>query len=323
MGSLPLISFYFTRHSRAVEELDTSLLKELIHKVHVIYHELPGNYLPTELLEGLPEELVQRVRRENHREFERGWNEYIASGKMSGLTGELFDLYADDSSTKALMFLANLMRGTGKRLFFERTTPPLFDYYKESAAPTDSFVLGKYDEAFKKVEAFLEKASEYETQREEEAADQLFSLLEPTLVIFGAGHRDLARRVSEKRPVEIHYPYKDYIWSFTDEMFEHYKKDKKFDREFFLRSEMEGMAKGVIETMYGETITSRELGLMIHYYSSSLTPEQIVTCNDYMISCLRLLVGISPGDIFESFIGKEHLPAPSQLLEKIRSESVR
>ena len=52
---------------------------------------------------------------------------------------------------------------------------------------------------------------------------------------------------------------------------------------------------------------------IIHYYTERMQFDQIIRLKEYFVACSRF-AGLAQGDVFESFLKKENLPAMQEVL---------
>ncbi len=195
------VLFYFWAHDQ-LNEIKTGVLDDLVERADAALMEV---VYPDQELIGV---------------LERDLNDYIKTGSFSNVLTKLTENCSsdDDSSSReredygsdAMLFVAELMRGTKKRIILERNTFPSFDYLGEATSSLLIFLKKPLDFALKVRRDFLQRSAEYNAERERNVVDQVLKIRGTTLVTFGAGHGGLAKLVRDRRPVEVHYPYKNY-----------------------------------------------------------------------------------------------------------------
>lgn len=297
MENINPVLFYFWAHGsientkESMIELDTLILKKLIKRANIIFKEFITDDIET----------VYQI--------EKDWNDYISNGEMSETLRLCLDGQFPDTHT---LYMAELMKGTNKRFVFEKSLEAPFDLEEENKNTNRAFLEYDLDRALEIKEEFLTESENYQIEREKSVSEQILAIPDTTLVIFGAGHPELEKEVANYRITETHYPYLDYPISYETQMRHEFRKTGKINKELYLRNMMEQITiKGVKENLKG-----REQDLVVHYYTSLLTPEQIIECRDYIVSCSRFLL-VSKQDIFESYLKKESLPSIQEVLKTI------
>lgn len=301
--------FYFWAHGTAgdnynpYDELDTPTLHGLVEKADTIFIEFIS---PHSDFQGT-------------RELERDVNEYVKTGKMPLKLKMAYDHQMRVQGEPTIeFFIANLLQRTTKRIVLEKTLKASFDYYEEDHQVNLMFFESSLERAIDARKRFLEVGEKYQERRDHDVAEQIKTIPEMTLVLFGAGHPDIEKQVAAERPTEIHFPYPDYPLSFETKLRMAYRETGEVDQELFLRKHAEVMARAGIWARLGRSITSREIDLLSHHYAAALSTDQILSFRDYIISCRRMLAGISAGDIVESYFKRERLSLMEEVLVELR-----
>lgn len=161
---------------------------------------------------------------------------------------------------------------------------------------------------------YLTKTEDYQAERDKSVAKQISSIPGITLVIFGAGHPEIADRVAADRDIEIHFPYKDYKTSYDSQLRQLFRKTGKADVELFMRDLMDGLARAAIRRMSENGLTERELDSIADYYASTLKQDQIIAYVQYVNFASKIgMRGQDSGHIFESWLKRESLPLPKEI----------
>ena len=290
------ILFYFWAHGgpenyNPMDELDTSTFHDLVARAQTLFFEFPS-----------PDLSVTAA-------LEADINEYLQTQRKPLRLQMAYDFQIRNlKRLSAEFFAADLIKGTAKKVVLERTLEAPFDYLKESEKADLVFFESSLARALEARREFLAMSEEYQQARDRDVAKQICAFPETTFVLFGAGHPALAQRVAALgRPTEIHFPYPYYPCSFATQVRTKYRETGVLDQELFLREFAEGMACKGIDTLFGKKLSSREIDLLAHHYATSLTPNQILGFRDSLIFCKTMLSNVSYGDIFASYLQREHI----------------
>lgn len=285
------VLFYFWAHNVA-EELDTDSFRRVVDRADVVFRE----YITDDM------SAVDAI--------ESAWNTYISAGLIRPEIQRVLSGAQRDGDG---VFLAELMRGTGKRMVLERSLPAPFDYYGEQKAADRAFFSGSFEEAVHAQEAFLRKSTAYQVRREAGVYRQILSISSPVAVVFGAGHPDLEAAVAYGRPTEIHYPYEGYGTSFETRMTHHFRKTGQIDRDLLCRYFMEGIALKQVKTACpGHTLESYDKAA--RWYAASMAPDQILEFKESLVSASHVYGRYG---LLERFAARAGLPAPEELLSRL------
>ncbi|MFH1500441.1 MAG: hypothetical protein ABIE22_00675 [archaeon] len=283
--------FYFWAHSE-YNELDTEKARELIERADVIFEEhVSSDFAITD-------------------EIERDFKAFIERGIVSE---KLAVSFLPDYLPNQTEFILGHARERGKRIVLERTLEADFDVNGGDEECIESFIYEEdWKRAFEMAKVHAKRNQIYQTKREADVAEQIVAIPETTMVLFGAGHPELEKRVATKRPTEVHFPYEDYPTSFDCQLNQKFRETGELDEELFFRRMMEGMALRAFKDLNGG-ISSRVTDLTAYRYAEMLAPEQVLDYKNYMMSCSRFL-GFSKLDIFESYLKKEGLPQIEEVM---------
>ena len=298
--------FYFWAHGGSrnydpMEELDTPTLHDLVDRADAVFLEFISSSL------------------DGTGELEKDINEYVRTKEMPFKLRDAYDYQMRlEGKTTAEFFIADLLKGTSKRIVLEKTLAAPFDYNEESNMADMVFFAGSLEMAREARRRFLEVAEEYQGRRDRDVTEQIYAVPETVLVLFGAGHLEIEKRVAAKRPTEVHFPFYDYPVQFDTQLRIKYRETGELDEELFLRKYAEDMSRKGVGTRFGKSISSRETDLLAHHYASIFTPDQIIGLKDYFVSCRRMLYGISQDDIFDSYLKKEGITPVEEVLAGLR-----
>jgi len=294
----PVYFYYWSHDLKSIEgleinisELMTGTFTGLIRKSDVLFKE----YVCSN----------QEIRAE----IEDDFNNYIKKGL---LPLKLEETIATDEETS---FLLNLMKGTNKRVLFERSNEAPFDWNEEEDEVFNAFF--RYPLNYFKgiLKEYLTKTQNYSSERDKNTAEQIINIPETTLVLFGAGHPEIAEIVSSQRKTEIHFPYEDYPASYETQMTTLFRKTGEASVKLYAREIMERLARKATKQILNNETNMRKLDLIASHYASSLTFEKIVGYTDYLSFAKTIYLGGGnhSGDIFESWLKKEKLPLPQDI----------
>jgi hypothetical protein len=273
------------------------------------------------------------------REVEQDFNAYSQKGRLSPKFSGM--LTHPESVEKR--FLMDITKGTRKRYVLERSEAPDMNLDAEESRAVALFLREdvSLEAALQAMEGFLVRADGYEQRRESGVAEQIMSIPETTLVIFGAGHPDLERMVSSRRrPTEVHFPYPGYPLFYDVQMRMGFRQTTQVSIELCLRMVVERLALNALGNYDGKSISGTELNLLAHRYAALFSQDQILGYRDYLLRCRRLFGG-SPliampdtlvdaeqhhanngaGDIFESYLSRNGLPPVKEVLARLRGEN--
>lgn len=206
-------------------------------------------------------------------------------------------------------YLADVFKG--KRAVFERSIVDVSLVYKlfEAKLLADRMMLSLTEDAYKLHEGVFKALASYTSERDVRAARQICSIDSPTLVLFGLSHQEIAIRVGQERPVEVHFPYEGYVHDMVEvQLNRKIQKTGVFDRDLAVRSAMEQVARAAFE---GEPAPRRNR--IAHEYAVKLPLDAIKEYFGYAVRCARFYP--NPRVIFESFIASRSLPSVDEIIK--------
>jgi hypothetical protein len=283
--------FYFWAHDN-VEELKTDTCRDLVKRADIIF------------LEGVTPVVSISA------EIERDFNNYSRDGVLSDKLRGTLEMGHDEQGK----FLLDLTKGTPKRYVFEKYPDAPFDFALKEESSGTAFLKYSLEEAMEIREDFLMESMRYNVPREKAATGRIIALDGIVLVIFGAAHPDLQKMIARARPTEIHFPYPDYPVSYTNQEMADFRQTGVLDKELFLRGRMGAIARAAIKSI---SMSLRERELLAHAYAGIFPLDTMQEYPGYANFCISFS-GVSPQDVFESFLKKEKMPLVPEMLEKMR-----
>ncbi len=271
----PLL-FYLWEHSE-IHQLYTPHFDELLQRADAIYMEFPCDY---------PDIVT---------EIEREVNNYRATG--------IFPKRLRDSELTTETYLARKWVSTQKRIILERYPECTFDHNAEDRESMQALVTQSLERGMEKKRQFYGKSTAYQRRREEAVLEQILAIPETTIVLFGAGHKNLAREAQRRREIEIIYSYPFVSQSFGIQGREYFEREGRVDRELYLREFLEDVSNAGLRKGYD--LVGEEKDILAHEIAVQTSIEDIESYARRM----KLGIGfIDPGDLFKQFVkGKEEI----------------
>jgi hypothetical protein len=277
--------FYFWSHD-AIEELTTETCETLVKRAGSVFLESSNPDIS----------LIERI--------ENSYNQYSLNGISPETLEAMKNLVAK--------FLVSLTQGTGKTFVFEKSLLSVPAYDKEDDASIAAFFNQDTRSALIAREFFLTWSEAEQKKREAAAVADICNMPDTPLVIFGVAHLALERMVSAQRPTEIYFPYKDYKIPYKAQERQFFRKTGTLNTELHAKVCIEGAIRMALRENYAD-VSRKNKEYIIHYYTERMQFDQIIRLKEYFVACSRF-AGLAQGDVFESFLKKDNLPAVQEVL---------
>lgn len=248
-------------------------------------------------------------------DIEKYWNHYVSTGIFPP---SKYVTTPSSQNHQRLVFLSDSMRNNNARLVLEKFVSDM-DFDRRKKEVKEAILNSSLDYAIKLQERFSFDLGKIQSEREERVVEDLYSLSEPTLVIFGVGHPTLVESVSANRRVEVHYPFSPYNDFYDTLMQLQFRKTGRIDRDLFLRSYMQELVYLVLKDSMN--LSPRENLLVASHYASTLGQTNIVEFFDYYRSTRDFLVGVNDKYVIESFLAKNHYPSIEEVKANLPAEN--